>query len=96
MICISIFNQGWEFGIIIFGFHLLILGYLIYKAGYRRKILGILIIIASLGYMTDGLGKLLSADYNLTISMFTFIGEAVLLFWLLIKGRQIEEKIKNK
>jgi len=92
MICISTFNHGWEFGIIIFGFHLLILGYLVYKAGYMRKILGILIIIASLGYMIDGLGKLLSTDYNLTISMFTFIGEVVLMFWLLIKGRQIEEK----
>ena len=92
MICISIFNRGWEFGIIIFGFHLLILGYLTYKAGYMRKILGILLIIASLGYMTDSLGKLLSANYNLNISMFTFIGEVVLMFWLLIKGRQFEEK----
>ena len=90
MLCINTFNNGWEFGLIIFGFHLLILGYLLLKAGYMRKILGILIIIASLGYLIDGFGKLFSADYNLTISMITFIGEIILIFWLLIKGRQIE------
>ena len=93
MLCINTFNFSWEFGLIIFGFHLLILGYLFFKAGYMRKILGILIIIASLGYMIDGLGKLLLVDYNLTIAMFTFIGEVVLIFWLLIKGRLIEEKV---
>lgn len=56
-----------------------------------RKILGILIILAALGYLIDGFGKLLSADYTISISIFTFIGEVILIFWLLIKGRKIEE-----
>jgi hypothetical protein len=91
MLSINTFSQGWEFGLIIFGFHLLLLGYLILKAGYMRKILGILILLAASGYIIDGFGKLLSTDYNINISLFTFIGEVILIFWLLIAGRKINE-----
>lgn len=38
MLAVNNFSQGWEFGLIVFGFHLLLLGYLILKAGYMRKI----------------------------------------------------------
>ncbi len=91
MLSLNIFTHGFGFGLIIFGFHLLLLGYMIYKAGYMRKILGILIILAALGYLIDGFGNLLSIDYNITISMYTFIGEVILIFWLLIIGRKIKE-----
>jgi len=91
MLSLNMFSQGWEFGLIIFGFHLLLLGYLILKAGYMRKILGILILLAASGYIIDGFGKLLLTDYSISISMFTFIGEVILIFWLLIVGRKIQE-----
>lgn len=90
MISLNMFARGWELGLIIFGFHLLLLGYLILKAGYMHKILGSLIILAALGYLIDGFGKLLLTDYSISISMFTFIGELILIFWLLIKGRKID------
>lgn len=93
MLSLDLFTHGFEFALIIFGFHLLLLGYLIFKAGYMRKILGILIIVAALGYLFDGFANLLSADYNLVISMYTFIGEVILIFWLLIIGRKIKETI---
>jgi hypothetical protein len=91
MLSLNTFTLGFEFGLIIFGFHLLLLGYMIFKAAYMRKILGILIILAALGYIIDGFANLLSADYNISISMFTFIGEVILIFWLLIVGRKIKE-----
>jgi hypothetical protein len=84
------FSQCWELGLIVFGFHLSLLGYLILKAGYMRKILGVLIIIASLGYLIDGFGKILLSNYNINIAVFTFIGEVILIFWLLIKGRKMQ------
>jgi len=90
MLSLTDFTRGWEFSLIIFGFHLLLLGYLMLKAGYMHNILGILLIIASLGYIIDGFGKLLSPNYNITISLFTFIGEIVLIFWLLIAGRKVK------
>ena len=36
--------------------------------------------------MVDSFGKFLVPNYNLTIAGFTFIGEVILIFWLLWKG----------
>ena len=70
---------------------MLLLGYLLFRAGYMKKILGILVLFAGLGYMADGIGKVLSSNYTITISAFTFVGEVVLIFWLLITGRKFKE-----
>jgi hypothetical protein len=91
MLSVNSFTQGWNFAMTIFGIHLLLLGYLLFRGGYMKKILGILVLIAGLGYIADGLGKVLSSNYTMTISGFTFIGEVVLIFWLLIAGRKIKE-----
>lgn len=85
------FTSLWEFSLIIFSFHLLTLGYLFFKAGYMKKILGIFLIIASFGYIIDGFGKLLSSSYNFEVAIFTFWGEVVLIFWLLIVGWRVKE-----
>ena len=88
MISIKSFLANWEFGLIFFGIHLTLLGYLIFKAGYMRKLLGILIVIAGIGYLIDGFGKIISSDYSISIAIFTFIGEIILIFWLLISGHR--------
>jgi hypothetical protein len=80
------FTDAWNIGLAIFGVSLLIVGYLVFKSGYLPKFLGILVVIAGLGYLIDNLGKLLSPNYNITLSMFTFIGEVLLIFWLLWRG----------
>lgn len=80
------FNTGWEFSLIIFGFHLLLLGFLVFRAGYMKRILGILLLIAAMGYLIDGFGRILSPGYGAGVSVYTFIGEVVLIFWLLIAG----------
>ncbi len=91
MIHIASFRNGWDVGIIFFGIHLLILGYLVYKSGFIHKVLGILLVIASLGYLIDAFGVFLIPNYSLSIGMFTFIGELLLMFWLLVKGGKITE-----
>jgi hypothetical protein len=70
---------------------LLLLGYLMFKGGYMKYVLGILLILAALGYMIDGAGRLLSPEYSIAVSVCTFIGEVVLIFWLLIKGGRGKE-----
>lgn len=92
MLAFENFTSTFEFGLIVFSFHLLIIGYLAQKAGYLWKILGILLILAGMGYMIDGFGRVLSAGYDLNISLYTFIDEVVFIFWLLIKGWRIEEE----
>ena len=80
------FQSIWDNGLIIFGFSLLVLGYLAFKSGYAPKWLGVFLVLAALGYIVDGLGKMLSPAYDLSISQFTFIGEVLLIFWLLWRG----------
>lgn len=86
MTFLKAFQSIWDKGLILFGFHLLVLGYLSFKSGYVPKWLGFFLLLAALGYIVDGFGKTLSPTYNLSIAQFTFIGEVLLIFWLLWKG----------
>ena len=97
MVFLSAFDYGWQIGLAIFGLHLLLLGYLVYKSGgYIAKILGVLLIIASFGYLIDSSGNLLSPTYEANIALFTFIGELLLVFWLLIKGARMPDPSKEE
>jgi len=80
------FQSIWDMGLILFGFSLLALGYLAFKSGYVPKWLGVFLVLAAVGYIVDGFGKTLSSDYNLNIAQFTFVGEVLLIFWLLWRG----------
>ena len=90
MVSLNAFRSGWDIGLVIFGLHLLIIGYLVFKSGYAPTwlgiLLGILLVIAGLGYMVDSIGRFLLPNYSVSIGQFTFIGEVLLIFWLLWKG----------
>ncbi len=63
MVSLSAFRSGWDLGLAIFGLHLLVLGYLVFKSSYASKwwgiLLSILLAIAGLGYLADSIGKFL-------------------------------------
>ena len=86
MTFLKAFQSIWDNGLILFGFHLLVLGYLAFRSGYVPKWLGGFLVLAGLGYIVDGFGRMLSPAYNLSIAQFTFIGEVLLIFWLLWRG----------
>jgi len=86
---IDSFNAIWNAGLILFGMHLLLIGYLAYRSGFIAKIIGILLVIAGLGYLIDRFGTVLVSGYALGVAQVTFVGEAVLIFWLLIRGRRL-------
>ena len=89
MASISSFDNGWDMSLAIFGLHLLGLGYLLFRSAHFPRFLGVLVAIAGGGYLADSFGTILIPDYALTIGAFTFVGEALLIFWLFwraIKG----------
>jgi hypothetical protein len=86
MLSLGAFRSGWDAGLVIFGLHLVVLGFLAFKSGYIPKWLGILLVIAGLGYMVDSLGKFLLPGYDVTISLYTFIGEPLFMLWLFWKS----------
>jgi hypothetical protein len=83
---INAFQKGWDIGLILFGLHLLLLGFIAFRFGTIPKWLGALLAIAGLGYLVDSIGILLSPQYNLSLGEYTFFGELILIFWLLWRG----------
>jgi hypothetical protein len=79
---IDAFNNVWDIGLAIFGLHLVGLGGLLIRAPSFGRVIGALVAIAGVGYVIDSVGRLFVADYSLTLSMFTFVGEALLIVWL--------------
>lgn len=70
---------------------LLPLGYLIYKSGFFPKILGVLMVIAGWGYVTDFLVFFLLPNLNWQVAGFAFLGELPFPLWLLMKGVNVEQ-----
>ncbi|MGN9846653.1 DUF4386 domain-containing protein [Nonomuraea sp. H19] len=83
------FTTIWHVGLVFFSVHLLLIGHLAYRSGFMPRVIGILLVIAGLGYLADGLGLMLIPGYALDIALFTFAGEVVLICWLLISGRRL-------
>lgn len=71
-----------EIGLSIFAFHLFGVGYLVYKAAGFPKVLGGLVMVAGAGYLSDSVGQMLIPNFSMTVAQFTFVGEALLIFWL--------------
>ncbi len=86
MLSLDSFRSGWDFGLVFFGLHLLIAGYLVFRSGYFPKFLCFLIVIAGLGYLADSAGKLVLPDYSLSVAAFTFFGEVLLIVWMFLRG----------
>ncbi|WP_340065702.1 DUF4386 domain-containing protein [Ascidiimonas aurantiaca] len=94
MLSIHSFYSDWHFGLIFFGFHLALLGYLAFKASYVPKVIGLLLMVTGASYLIDYTGKLLSPDFEVTYSLILGWGELIFMFWLLIKGSAVREQTR--
>jgi hypothetical protein len=83
-------EYGSYIAVIFWGLWLFPLGYLVFKSNVMPKILGILLIIAGVGYVIDSFVLFLAPQFLMTFSDFTFIGELLFPLWLLIKGANVE------
>jgi hypothetical protein len=87
-------HYGFTIGIVFLTLHVFALGYLIIKSGYFPKILGILFLIAAVGYTVDSFALLLSTGYEATpafVALPIALAEIVFPLWLLIKGVNLEQ-----
>jgi hypothetical protein len=93
------FNGIWAVGLVVFGFHLLILGYLVFRSGYVPKVFGLLLMIASLCYFTSNSASLILSNYgrykgtvDMLLSLPMIIGELGFGLWLLLKGAKVRKQ----
>ena len=92
MIALRSFRDDWSFSFTFFGIYLILLGYLAFISQYVSKIVGICLMIAGAGWLTDSLQPFLFPNMNLSVGMITGFGELVFLFWLFIKGVRLKEQ----
>jgi hypothetical protein len=84
---------GYAFALFFFAVHLALLGVLVARSGYVPKVLGLLLVFAALGYLTDGVARTMLSNYADHEAIFgtivvvpALIGEFTLSAWLVFKG----------
>ena len=92
-------RSGYLIGQVFFGFHCLFLGYLFLQSGYFPRVLGILLIAASLGYLVESFTYFLLPNYDAIeasiswiVAAPAFLAELFLTYWLLFKGQDTERR----
>ena len=85
------FRYDWSMSLVIFGIHLVLLGYLIYRSRYIPWIIGILLVIAGVGWVIQSLKPYLYPNARLGFIFITSFAELILPLWLVIRGWKIQE-----
>lgn len=88
------YRYGFQIGIVFLGLHAAVLSYLIFKSDYFPKVLGILFMIATLGYFIDSFALVFFANYKtgaVYIALPIALAEIAFPLWLLFKGVNTEQ-----
>ncbi|MEJ2287686.1 MAG: DUF4386 domain-containing protein [Deinococcales bacterium] len=83
---LDLHQAGYLIAQVFFGLWLLPLGYLIVRSGFIPRVIGVLLMIACFGYLTDVATFFLAPGFGVSVSEFTFVGELLLMIWLLVRG----------
>lgn len=91
MLLLNSYRYDWSFSLVIFGIHLGLLGYLVYRSGYIPKIIGILLVLDGLGWVITPLKPYLYPNAHLDFFFTMSFVELFLPLWLVITGWKIQE-----
>lgn len=86
---VEAFHDVFSAGLVLFGAHLLLVGYLAYRSGFVPRLLAALVCLAGAGYAVDSLTRVLSNGSAPAVATVTFLGELLLGLWLLARGRHL-------
>lgn len=87
---IEMHKYGIQFAGLFFGLWLMPMGFLVIKSNYIPKVIGYFLLLTCLGYLVDFLFFTLNIEIGIVLSEFTWPGEIMMVFWLMIKG--VKEK----
>jgi hypothetical protein len=79
-------------GYVFFAMHIFVLGYSVFKSGYIPKSLGILLVVASLTYITFFIDFHVPESFGVMIMLLMAISEFSLSIWLILKRNILPEK----
>lgn len=88
------FRYEYAFVLIVFGIHLCLLGYLMFRSGYTgwiSKVIGVLLAGDGIGWIAYELSPYLYPKANVDWLFYTFFAELIFMLWLLIAGWTLKE-----
>jgi hypothetical protein len=97
LLSLRLFERGFTIALVFFGFHCLVIGWLIFRSGFLPRILGVLLAVAGLCYLIDSFAYLVFPVVALPfdIVIFSYIVELALCLWLIVMGVN-DEKWKEQ
>lgn len=94
LVSLTLHGLGYNVGLVFFGFHCLLIGYLIYRSGFLPRILGALLAIAGLCYLTNSFANFLSPTFARLLFPWILLpgvpAEWGLALWLLVIGVNVQ------
>jgi hypothetical protein len=95
---LELHSHGYDLGLILFGVHCLLLGYLIVRSGYFPRLIGGLTVAAGMVYLIGSYTRFLAPDYADAVQpayAIAVIAEVSLCLWLLLKGGNITVRMRR-
>lgn len=93
LVALDTFNSAWLIGLVAFGIHLILLGYLVIRSRHAPKALGYVMVAAGAAYIIDTAAHALLSNYNdyetlliAVVALPAIIGEGWFGLWLLLRG----------
>ena len=87
---VRVYDYGFGFSLIFFAGWCLVTGHLIFRSGYFPRMLGVLLALAGMAYLTNSFTLLLAPEVEhrivLPLLLTAFVGELSLALWLAVKG----------
>ncbi len=96
MLALESYNSGNLIAQTFWGLWLFPFGYLVFKSGFLPKLLGIFLMVGSIGYFLDFVGRIVCSDFGSLwiadyITIPASIGEIGTCLWLLIMGIKLKK-----
>jgi hypothetical protein len=89
LLALNVSAQAQSIGLVFDGLFLLLIGYLIFRATFLPRVLGALIALAGMGWLTL-LWPPLAHALSPSIQILGFVAEALLMLWLLVRGVNVQ------
>ena len=88
---VGAFRSGWYLGLILFGFHLILIGLLMARSSYLPRWLGWLLVADGAAWVVNQLGIYFFPDAPLGFLNAFFLAELIFMVWLLGWGWRIKD-----
>jgi Domain of unknown function (DUF4386) len=90
---LNVHAQGSNIVMVAFGFHVILIGYLIFRSSFLPRILGVWLAIAGVCYLTNSFANFLSPEFAAHLSPYIQIPgvvEILLALWLFVMGVNVQ------